>query len=135
VIAIEHEGMKMSSSENCQYLCFQDHSCKNFTFFANEAGMRCILFRGCHSTMPCNKCLTGPSDPPINQCTNVQKTAALNRIGGEVDKSNLNSDPEITTFRPAFRLPNQLPRQPKQFNPDNEVNAIKFCEMEFQLLF
>ena len=66
---IEHEGMKMSSSENCQYLCFQDHSCKNFTFFANEAGMRCILFRGCHSTMPCNKCLTGPSDPPINQCT------------------------------------------------------------------
>ena len=74
---------------------------------------------------------------PINWANpnSVQKTAALNRIGGEVDKSNLNSDPEITTFRPAFRLPNQLPRQPKQFNPDNEVNAIKFCEMEFQLLF
>ena len=69
VIAIESESINMSSSENCQYLCFQDHSCKNFTFFANEAGMRCILFRGCQSMMPCNKCVSGPSIPPINQCT------------------------------------------------------------------
>ena len=69
VIAIESENLNMKSAENCQYLCFQDQGCKNFTFFANEAGMRCILFRGCESTMPCHKCVSGPPQPPISQCT------------------------------------------------------------------
>ena len=60
VINIEHESMQMHNAEGCQYMCFQDTGCANFTYFSNDIGMRCILFRGCSSIMPCNKCISGP---------------------------------------------------------------------------
>ena len=108
VIDIESDGMHMNSMEGCQYLCFQDKGCRNFTYFSNDIGKRCILFRGCQSVMPCRKCVSGPRAPPIMKCTKFMQQQSQNLIVGPEP-----GDPEITTFRPPF-VP-QLPRSPKQF--------------------
>ena len=110
VIDIETEdSMHFNSVEGCQYQCFLDKSCHNFTYFANDVGKRCILFRDCHSTMPCMKCISGPRMPPIMKCA-YKKSENLQQIPGE---------PEITTFRP------QLPRLPKQgFDVEGDDNSF-----------
>ena len=104
VIDIETESVKMSSLEQCQYECFLDTGCHNFTYFANDVGKRCILFRHCHSTMPCMKCVSGPRMPPIMKCgVDIKHSDAEN----EIRVQNLEQkpgEPEITTFRPF--LPN-----------------------------
>lgn len=124
VIDIETEdSMHFNSVEGCQYQCFLDKSCHNFTYFANQAGKRCILFRHCHSTMPCNKCVSGPRMPPIMPC----KMEKQNEIKTTSEKSqNLEQrgdGPEITTFRPNIQLP-RLPKQQQGFDIEGQDNSF-----------
>ena len=55
--------------------------CHNFTYFANDVGKRCILFRHCPSTMPCMKCVSGPRMPPIMKCGLAKKSATTKNTG------------------------------------------------------
>ncbi len=68
VVDIEKEMIHMNSAQGCQYMCYRDGLCSNFTYFSSEVGMRCIMFRGCESTMPCFNCVTGPGSPAMGQC-------------------------------------------------------------------
>ena len=129
VIDIEVGSMKMDSLEKCQYECFLDSGCHNFTYFANDAGKRCILFRGCQSTMPCMKCVSGPRMPPIMKCGQTEKKNERENLIG-LSSQNLEQrpgEPEITTFRPPIKLP-RLPKQGFDGEGDDNTFDVEFID-------
>merc|ERR1712168_148310 len=112
---------------NCQILCKFNGAgaCNFFTHFDTE----CYQLANCTSVERCEGCVSGPTEPPYDSCTQttMASTEPSTVISTEASSTPVVTDP-VTTTPPASTEPTSAPL------PDCEVNMGSLCNSEGNLI-